>query len=711
VAFLSTAKSAALSIVDLSGTWTFTPMGGSATTIQVPGGGWYKQGFTTITQADYQRTITIPNSGQPQITRLEFGAINYEADVYINNNPVGTNITSFTPSHFDITRFVTPGLSYTLKVTVKGRRAFMVNGKSVVPNAAGWSPNTPQGIFRSAQLVVYPQVYISDVFVRSSVSQASLNYDVWITNGSTSSKSLTLSGNLGSWNANNWAYPAIADKEISLAAGSATRVTLGPIAWNLGRDSYWWPNVPYRAGYATQLHNLNLILKTGSTTNDTQTVRFGFREVVQKSDATSTCYFLNGIRVNFRGDSLQGADYDSIVYGSGPGDAYDTLPGFLSGTDGWPKAVDNYERLNYNFVRLHQEPVSPYMLDVCDEKGLMLMEETAIRGSNHDQDFILGHDNMVNHLKALFGRDRNHPCIVRQSISNEPNFSDTDSTRFETDLYNAAMTVDGTRPLSIDSYGQFYNSMTQSNFSVYSHYGNGIGAYTENVWARSDRPYGQGEFVWNVDNRRQGFTWFATATQAMRRQGASDIRPYTLLSAWGGFVPGVSTTQMTLEQGGHPLYAVDNLPNPWTNSQIIRVQAGFNPVLVADRDYWDVNKLSDATGDWPGNVSVVPSNQTVTRTLDIYNDTFSGTAVNVFWELRRGLPIGALVTNGKINVSISLGYVCTNTVSFTVPKAIDGSLFYLVLYTQKDGVELFRENSEVFAVANELTWPLWRPRQ
>src|SRR5215475_1887329 len=31
--------------VSLEGPWTFTPVGGAATTIQVPGGGWLAQGF------------------------------------------------------------------------------------------------------------------------------------------------------------------------------------------------------------------------------------------------------------------------------------------------------------------------------------------------------------------------------------------------------------------------------------------------------------------------------------------------------------------------------------------------------------------------------------------------------------------------------------------------------------------------------------------
>ena len=91
---------------------------------------------------------------------------------------------------------------------------------------------------------------------------------------------------------------------------------------------------------------------------------------------------LNGRRVNFRGDSIQGANYDNIDY-HGVSDAYDTFPGFLkpsAGNAGWPKAVDNYLRLNYSSVRIHQVPATPYMLDVADEMGLMIQDETAIRG-------------------------------------------------------------------------------------------------------------------------------------------------------------------------------------------------------------------------------------------------------------------------------------------------------------------------------------------
>jgi hypothetical protein len=700
-------KAAPVQTLDLSGTWNFTPAGGAATTIQVPGGGWYKQGFTEITEADYSTSISVPSIGQPQVTVLEFGAVNYQADLFVNEVFVASSVQSFTPATFDITDFVTPGGSHNIRVHVKGRGAFMVGGKSIVPNAAGWSPNTAQGIFRSAKLLVYPRVHISDVFVKPSVSDTSLSYAVWVTNATAATAEVTLSSSLSSWNGDSWSYPTLPAMPVSIPAHTTTKLTVGPVTWNLGPDSYWWPNVPYQAGYTAKLHHLNLSI-SGDGSHQTST-RFGFRECKQAGDGLgNTCYFLNGVRVNFRGDSLQGANYDSILHGGGPGDAYGTLPGFLPGTNGWPKAVENYQRLNYNVVRIHQQPCTPYMLDVCDEMGLMLIEETAIRGSNNDQDFILGHDHMVNHLKALFTRDRNHPSIVRQSLSNEPDISSTDSTQFQMDLYNAAMSVDGTRPLSVDCVTNAYEAMNYPNFATYRHYGNGSqsGQYTDEVHARPDRPFGQGEFIWYADNTPQGFAWFATSTQAMRAKSASDIRPYALLSAWASVIPGVRTDQMQIESypwlpvphSATPLYGEDNLPDPWSNGQFQRVQAAFNPVLVADQAYWQVMRGSNAGGAWPATTPYLAANSAVTRTLRIYNDTFSGPSVEVFWELRQGSPSGTLSASGNFTKPVTPGYTATQDITFMTPNVADGTLLYLVLSTRKGGAEIFRENSQVFVV-------------
>src|SRR5258708_39031775 len=174
-----------------------------------------------------------------------------------------------------------------------------------------------------------------------------LDYVVWITNASASTQSVTLSGNLSAWNTGaTWTYPTISNVNVSIPAHTTQSVTVGPISWTPGPASYWWPNVPYVSGYKAQLHMLNLTV-SGTGFSDSGSYRFGFREVTQ----SGTPYNLNGVQVNFRGDSLIGLDYyiSFLIGNSGNIDATDTFAGQIppaGSSPGWPQALGNYEHLN-----------------------------------------------------------------------------------------------------------------------------------------------------------------------------------------------------------------------------------------------------------------------------------------------------------------------------------------------------------------------------
>ncbi|MFD8497173.1 glycoside hydrolase family 2 TIM barrel-domain containing protein [Amycolatopsis sp. NPDC059657] len=697
-----TAGTAAIASVDLAGRWAFTPAGRGATSIAVPGGGWYKQGFTDVSEAVYSRTITVPDQGRPQSTWIEFGAVNHEATLSVDGNKVATRTTAFTPQNFDISAYAAPGTTHTISVAVKGRNAMKnpANGKYVVPDAAEWSEAVPQGIYRSAFLRVYPAVYVSDTFIRTSVTDKTLSYDVSVTNTSGSARSVTLSGGLSSATGASFGYPALPGRTATVAAHSTVTVRVGPVAWTPGSTSYWWPNVPYRPGYRAQLHKLAVHVVTDDGRSSDAAYRFGFRESAQNGEY----YTVNGVRVNLRGDNLQGADFDRIDNG-GKGDAYDTLPGFLppsAGNGGWPQAVDNYQRLNFNVVRVHQEPASPYMLDVADELGLMIIDETGIRGSNGLQDFVAGHDYMVEHARALTLRDRNHPAIVRWSQSNEPDLSGFDSEKFEKDLYAAMNGADGTRPISVDSGpGQPanpYPGISYPNFATFGHYLDGLGKYGERLQPVAGRPDGEGEYIWPACNTKRGFEWFATATAAKRGKDAADLRPYTLLSGWAGVVPGVRTTDFTPEEGGHPIYGADNLADPWGNPQLQRIQAAFNPVAAIDLPYWSASGVSDSNGAFPlpGSVDTYRHGSAVTRNITVFNDDLSGGAVGFSWTARLDRPDGPVVASGGETLSIPLGTRVTRPVSFTTPAG--GSRVYLVLSTTKSGNTVFRDAVEYFGL-------------
>ncbi|MDO8685358.1 MAG: glycoside hydrolase family 2 TIM barrel-domain containing protein, partial [Clostridiales bacterium] len=572
--------------VDLKGTWSFTPEGGKRVEIQVPGGGWLKQGFN-CEAGTYERYITIPEIDSSCVVNLELGAVNHYAEYYIGKDEnslkkIYEEVTAFTPQAVDLTNHVQQGKTYLLKIFV---RAFK-DGQPVAPHCAQWCECIARGIFRDAYLRIYPEIYISDTFIKTYVSENKLKCDVWISDSTDSDRTITISGEFFSWNGDKWNYPDIPGTEFTVKAGQTGKLTLGDVEWTPGPESYWWPNVPYSEEYRTKLHILRLILKEGNRIIHTKDTRFGFREIKQ----AGKYYELNGVRVNFRGDNLQVANYDRIDH-DGRGDAIDTLPGFLppsDGNPGWPKAVDNFLRLNYNVQREHMEPWTPYMIDICDEMGLMLIGESACRGNGFDMEDGRGFHELKC-LKDMVKRDKNHPSIIRWSTKNESNCLDQS---YHIELYEAVKSIDDTRPVSedifagylgsFDNYDNVFGTLKNKNdFTWIEHYlsydeeGKVINTckfHNDAVIPLPDRPFGTGEANCLWCSTALGLVWFATTIVLARAQGASDARPYVLLSSWASSIPGVKTIDFLTEENRPPVYGEDNLPYPWEHHGIKLLQ-------------------------------------------------------------------------------------------------------------------------------------------
>ena len=112
--------------LELAGSWSFLPEHGEPATIQVPGGGWLKQGFD-CEAGIYERWITVPDAGQPQVSRLELGAVNHAAEYYLGAMAeemrlIASEVTAFTPQVIDLTPHTQAGGSYLLRIAVRAYR-------------------------------------------------------------------------------------------------------------------------------------------------------------------------------------------------------------------------------------------------------------------------------------------------------------------------------------------------------------------------------------------------------------------------------------------------------------------------------------------------------------------------------------------------------------------------------------------------------------
>ena len=365
-------------------------------------------------------------AGKTQVTKLSFGAINHRATLWVDGHEVGSQVTSYTSSVFDISAFVKPGTTHRVKLLVEGRKALVgADGRYDVAEGASWSDDVAQGIFRSADLEVFPSVYVSDTVVRTSVAKRQLSYDVYVSNATGSPQDVVLGGRLGSWNGEKWQYPAVPDRTVRVPAGT-TKVTVGPLDWRAGPDSYWLPNVPYRAGYRAQLHDLSVTLKPRSGQPDVvlgseSFVRFGFREIAQVGDH----YELNGVRVNFRGDSLQGANFDSIDVHGNAATPTTLLPGFLDAVDAATPAGRRRSTTTSGSTttssRIHQVPATP--VHARRRRRARPDGDRRDRDPRHQQPRELRRrraPNMIKHAADLVQRDRNHASVLRWSQANEP---------------------------------------------------------------------------------------------------------------------------------------------------------------------------------------------------------------------------------------------------------------------------------------------------
>jgi len=209
-----------------------------------------------------------------------------------------------------------------------------------------------------------------------------------------------------------------------------------------------------------------------------------------------------------------------------------------------------------------------------------------------------------------------------------------------------------------------------------------------------DRPYGIGEADWMRSSTPAGLVWFAATIALLRAKGASDIRPYTLLSAWASCIPGCKTSDFLTEEKRHPVYGEDNLPDPFSLPGIRLLQNACNPLLAFDYDFWYANRASNAFGAFPTVSPPVPCGGEITRVITVCNDDLSGEEFELRWELREGSPSNWIWRQGAVSLRIPIAGIGTAAVTFQTP--VFNTFVFLRLMLVKDGVLRFDDRHTAY---------------
>ena len=186
--------------------------------------------------------------------------------------------------------------------------------------------------------------------------------------------------------------------------------------------------------------------------NDEETVRFGVRTLAWGKEGI----LINGKRVILRGACVH---HDNGVLGAAC----------------WPDAVERKIRLlkqyGYNAIRSAHNPCSKTLLDVCDQLGVLVMDEYIDHWYIHKTEY-----DYVNYfaewwkqdLLDMVEKDYNHPCVIMYSTGNE--VSETAQPRgiaLTRDMTDYLHELDGTRPVTC-GVNIFFNFLSSVGFGVYS---------------------------------------------------------------------------------------------------------------------------------------------------------------------------------------------------------------------------------------------------
>jgi hypothetical protein len=683
--------------------WKLSVDGGPERPIKVPGGGWnsdlQEPRIPTMTGVDdfviYRRSISVPKISDGQISKIFFEAVNYGAEVYIDGQLVGSHAGPQTPFEIDVTRFVTPGKRHELTVKAYHRRHYIRgDGKRAsVPVAfdfsAGsekwchWAGNTKYsyGITKSVVLKIYPAVSIRDIFVRPSVTDDTLTIWAWVTNSTDRACTVLLKSALSSWNGDDWHYPQIPAISAELAPGECKKL-IQSVKWGLGRESFWWPNMPFREDYRAKLHYLDLELSADGHRLDKRRQRFGFVEWGEGK----YYYTVNGVRINLFSDSS--CESQMSYY-----DCYALAPAFLPpdpaiGRKGCPETWKRYMRLGMNINRIACSTPTEYMMNAADEVGFMLVPESPIWGNHLHQ-----YNPKVTPLciQALGRFCRNHPSVARYSLTNEVRPKERNLVGSPwIDLIGAMKAVDDLRPLSYDLHRCGQGRVED---------GRGGHAYIMEHYAKVVPSGGRfralGESCWETD----GILNWAYTIRELRMNDWAYGSCWAWVNYWPNFFEGMSHDKHAWQPQNAP-DRTDGL-NGWDSPVVRFFQKSTHPYLLIDHEIRGMHtqaprrEVGDGSLTWPRVTSSYTPGSDVVREIELFNGGLTDGDFRLLWEARFDQADGPVLASGKTGpVKIKAGFHASRKIKFTLPpKTLDADRrIYIVMRSEKDGRTVFTEN-------------------
>ena len=123
----------------------------------------------------YEREFTIPEEWAGQRVQLNFGAVDWKAEVYVDGAFVGEHTGGYAPFSFDVTDMLAKGKKHSLKVKVTDRtdKWFQPRGKQVSQPEGIWY-TAVTGIWQTVWMEPVPASHIDSYYAVADIDEGTL---------------------------------------------------------------------------------------------------------------------------------------------------------------------------------------------------------------------------------------------------------------------------------------------------------------------------------------------------------------------------------------------------------------------------------------------------------------------------------------------------------------------------------------------------------
>jgi beta-galactosidase/beta-glucuronidase len=286
----------------------------------------------------YRNEIRVPARLRRQNVLLHFGAVDWQCDVYVNGQKVGSHEGGYDPFSFDITQYLNRGNRQEIAVSVwdptdEGPQA---RGKQVRnPEGIWYTPVT--GIWQTVWLESVPQTYIASTRQTPDIDQNSLTLTAEVENTQANDQL-----RVSAWDGNN----KVAEQTVG--AGSE-------VALQINNPKLWSPDKPF-------LYDLRVAVVRNGRVVDQVESYFGMRKISMEPDA-------NGIQRMLLNNEFV-FQYGPLDQGWWPDGLY-TAPT----EEALLFDIEKTKEMGFNMIRKHVKVEPARWYYHCDRMGMLVWQD------------------------------------------------------------------------------------------------------------------------------------------------------------------------------------------------------------------------------------------------------------------------------------------------------------------------------------------------